>query len=94
MPPGPRDLTGLLWKARNLVGLSRLSDTEDGDVFYVVFQPLIVWRKNKAGASGAFEFQSLGTDQWYEQDQLGSPNERVVVIHNTRKYCARPAEEC
>ena len=84
----------LMTAVQSRVHLSTLALTEDGDVFYVVFQPLSVWRKNRAGAAGIFEFQEIGTDQWYEQDQLGSPNERVVVIHNTRKYRAQPAEEC
>lgn len=72
------------------VHLSTLALTEDGDVFYTVIQPFTVWRRNKAGAAGAFEFQAIGTDQWYEQDQLGSPAERVVIIHNARSTVQAP----
>lgn len=76
------------------VHLATLALTEDGDVFYTVIQPGIVWRRNQAGGTGEFIFQAVGSEQWYTADAMGAPGERVVVIHNTKKYCADPAGEC
>jgi hypothetical protein len=65
------------------VHLATLGSAEDGDVFYVIFLPLLVYRKNLAGSFGEHEFQAMGTDQWFTREQLGSPRERIVVLHNT-----------
>lgn len=75
--------------ARQRVVLSVLSEVADGDVFYTVIQPGIVYRRNMAAATAEFEFQAIGTEQWYSADQLGAPRERVVIIHNTRKTVTR-----
>jgi hypothetical protein len=81
----------LLDEVRAGVHLSVLESTRDGDVFYVVCQPGIVYRKNLAAASGEFEFQAVGTDQWFSLEQLGALRERVVVLHNARTACAPAA---
>lgn len=73
------------------VRLESLERTEPGDVFYLVRFPWFVYRRS---FPSEFEFQELGTDQWYEQHQLGEPSEVVVILHNTRKYCTSPPQEC
>ena len=84
----------LMPAAQARVHLTTLALTEPGDVFDTVIQPGIVWRRNPAGGAGEFEFQALGSEQWYTADAMGAPAERVVVIHNTRKYCAGPVNGC
>lgn len=85
---GVPDMTAV----RSGVHLSTLSATENGDVFYVVTEPRTVYRRNKAGGARGVEFQVLGMEQWYEQEQLGNPGDRVVVLHNTRKFSEKLAE--
>ena len=80
---------------RARVRLSVLGKTEPGDVFYLVSDPATVWvREEQPEFSAGWEFGSTGNETWYRQEDVGTGerSQRVVVLHNTRKFSAVPAE--
>lgn len=86
----PYPMVELLHRTKALTGLSRLADTEDGAVFYLVSDPAVVVTRN-----GGW-FQYFGDDVWRELEHAGTgdPGQRVIVLHNTAKFRAPPAEQC
>ena len=74
------------------VHLATLALTEDGDVFYLVRDPSEVFLRD--GPADSYCLIGLPDDVWHMMAEVGQPGDRVVVLHNTRKYCADPGSEC
>lgn len=75
---------------RARVRLSVLGSTEPGDVFYLVSDPATVWWR-EAESCGFLRFDN---ECWFGTPDIGTGErgQRVVILHNTRKFCAVPAE--
>jgi hypothetical protein len=61
---------------------------EDGDVFFLVSDPATVIERGDVSG-----FMLLGDEVWRELEHVGTgePSQRVIVIHNTRKFGMIPA---
>jgi hypothetical protein len=79
---------------RARVRLSVLGKTEDGDIFYLVSDPASVFLRGTSRVTEKHMFLMLEDDAYRTLEHVGTgePGQRVVVLHNTRKFCAVPAE--
>jgi hypothetical protein len=84
----------VLENVRARVHLSVLGATEDGDVFYLAGDPLRMLERENDG--GPYNFRRFGDEIWSRLEDIGTgdPKQRVVVLHNTQKYCTDRTGEC
>lgn len=81
---------------RQRIELSTLGAAEDGDIFYLADNPSAVYQRNDSVYSASYPavyvFQRLGAEPWYRADDIGTGDarQRVVILHNTRKFAAVP----
>lgn len=87
-----RALTHAETEQRARIRETTLDDTEAGDVFFLLADPTVTWVRDPADDEDAYAFITPGDDQWWLMDGIGTgdPGQPVIVIHNTRKYCALP----
>lgn len=84
----PEDLSGLIWKVKGRLGLARLADTEQGDVFFLVADPTKVYlRKDPGRWVDDHLFIEVRDDAWRPMKTVGDGTEGqvVMVIHNIEK---------
>lgn len=64
---------------------ARLGAVRPGDVFYLLREPSAVWfRDVLSGGYDGYTFTALARgDSWCTQNEVGRPDEAVVIVHNT-----------
>jgi hypothetical protein len=79
---------------RARVRLSVLGSTADGDVFYLVSDTATVWTIRPSRYGDKYMFLAMEADVWRTIEHVGTGErgQRVVILHNTRKFSAVPAE--
>jgi hypothetical protein len=72
--------------------VTTLGETAPGDVFYLLSDPSHVWWYDPDYAQDGYAYCRMGSaDSWCTRNEVGDPEQDVVVVHNTREFLPVPA---